>query len=168
MISRNVKNRKTQTDVTCPGCAMDLSERGATGFVKENETYCCEGCAEGTGCSCQEAVIKVKKAGNRPGNIGQRNAENTYRDKNENEKINTSGESKGMSKKSNKKQAAKPIRGDLMRDGSKAPRSQAEERPSTRAQARGRSEFRGKMNKRVNEGGQHIDRVSTTGSKGKG
>src|SRR5688572_10205176 len=142
---------------------MDLSNRAATGFVQDNETFCCQGCAEGTGCTCKDARIPVRKAGNRPGDIGQRNPENSVRDNNDNQEVSTSGVKTGMNKQESAKgPAAKTNRGDKLQDGQKAPRSQSEERPSTREQARGRSELRGKLNKRVNRGGEHIDRVSKT------
>jgi hypothetical protein len=40
---------------TCVGCGLDRSEwkgnRGQ-GVVKDGETYCCQGCADGVDCSC--------------------------------------------------------------------------------------------------------------------
>jgi hypothetical protein len=41
---------------TCPSCGMEKAEwsNPKQGFVKEEETYCCQGCAEGTGCTCSE------------------------------------------------------------------------------------------------------------------
>ena len=43
-------------EATCPNCGMLKSEwRGnrGEGYHLEGVTYCCEGCAEGTGCSCR-------------------------------------------------------------------------------------------------------------------
>src|SRR6188768_4204073 len=41
----------------CPGCAMIKNEWPGEGYTHEGETYCCQGCAEGTGCTCS-AVAK--------------------------------------------------------------------------------------------------------------
>lgn len=46
-----------QTEVqTCERCGVvksEWSENGGQGIRMENKTYCCEGCAENTGCECQ-------------------------------------------------------------------------------------------------------------------
>ena len=42
-------------DVACPGCGMPRNEwagNAGEGEKKEGRVYCCEGCAEGTGCDC--------------------------------------------------------------------------------------------------------------------
>jgi hypothetical protein len=57
-----------------------------------------------------------------------------------------------------------PSRGQSLRDGSKAPRSQSEPRDSTRQQSRGQSEFRGAMG-RQSRAGRATDRGSKTGTK---
>ena len=39
----------------CPACGMPQSEWAegeGRGFKKDGRTYCCEGCAQGTGCKC--------------------------------------------------------------------------------------------------------------------
>jgi len=36
----------------CPGCAMIKNEWPGEGYTHAGESYCCQGCAEGTGCSC--------------------------------------------------------------------------------------------------------------------
>ncbi|MDQ6632365.1 MAG: hypothetical protein M3Y82_11535 [Verrucomicrobiota bacterium] len=119
-----------QIDLTCPHCGMSLADQASEGFILNGETYCCAGCAEGTGCTC-----KISRAASLQPEI-------------------------------KKAPARQPHRGDRLPDGRKIARSQSEERPSTREQARGRSELRGKLNKRVNQNGG-VDRVSKTGSKGK-
>jgi len=43
----------------CPGCRMLKNDWPGEGYTHENETYCCQGCAEGTGCAC----INVAKPG---------------------------------------------------------------------------------------------------------
>jgi hypothetical protein len=36
----------------CPGCAMAKNEWPGEGYTHDGQTYCCQGCAEGTGCTC--------------------------------------------------------------------------------------------------------------------
>ena len=36
----------------CPGCGMVKNEWPGEGYTHDGETYCCQGCAEGTGCMC--------------------------------------------------------------------------------------------------------------------
>jgi hypothetical protein len=36
----------------CPGCGMIKNEWPGEGYTHDGETYCCQGCAEGTGCMC--------------------------------------------------------------------------------------------------------------------
>jgi hypothetical protein len=38
-------------DDKCPGCAMDI-ELGSNPTERDGHTYCCPGCANGTGCTC--------------------------------------------------------------------------------------------------------------------
>src|SRR5690348_3128890 len=47
--------RKTVTSVplpACPGCKMVKNTWPGEGYSHEGQTYCCQGCAEGTGCTC--------------------------------------------------------------------------------------------------------------------
>jgi hypothetical protein len=40
---------------TCAACGMARSEwkgNSGQGYTKEGQTYCCQGCAEGSGCTC--------------------------------------------------------------------------------------------------------------------
>jgi hypothetical protein len=37
---------------SCPGCGMVKNSWPGEGYTHEGETYCCQGCAEGTGCTC--------------------------------------------------------------------------------------------------------------------
>ncbi len=42
---------------TCPSCGMAEPEWTANqgrGFARDEQSYCCQGCAEGTGCTCKE------------------------------------------------------------------------------------------------------------------
>jgi hypothetical protein len=43
----------------CPGCGMIKNQWPGEGYTHEGETYCCQGCAEGTGCTC----VNVAKPG---------------------------------------------------------------------------------------------------------
>ena len=36
----------------CPGCAKIKNDWPGEGYTHEGETYCCQGCAESTGCTC--------------------------------------------------------------------------------------------------------------------
>jgi hypothetical protein len=40
----------------CPGCAMIKNEWPGEGYTHEGQTYCCQGCAEGTVCTCVSAA----------------------------------------------------------------------------------------------------------------
>ena len=39
----------------CPNCKMPKNEWPGEGYTFENQSYCCQGCAEGTGCTCVKA-----------------------------------------------------------------------------------------------------------------
>jgi hypothetical protein len=56
------KNDALKTSVSlpaCPGCGMLKNEWPGEGYTHGGETYCCQGCAEATGCIC----IAVKTPG---------------------------------------------------------------------------------------------------------
>lgn len=39
---------------TCPNCGMEQAEwQDSEGCEKDGATYCCQGCADGTGCTCK-------------------------------------------------------------------------------------------------------------------
>jgi hypothetical protein len=40
------------TDQNCPNCGADMGQAQKNTFSKEGDSYCCRGCAEGTGCTC--------------------------------------------------------------------------------------------------------------------
>jgi hypothetical protein len=41
------------TEEMCPRCGMQQSEwQEPEGFERNGETYCCQGCADETGCTC--------------------------------------------------------------------------------------------------------------------
>ena len=43
----------TATEQTCANCGMKQDEwRTPQGYKMDAETFCCEGCATGTGCTC--------------------------------------------------------------------------------------------------------------------
>jgi hypothetical protein len=40
---------------SCPNCGMQRQQwkgNGGQGFQRGNQTYCCQGCADNTGCTC--------------------------------------------------------------------------------------------------------------------
>lgn len=44
------------TEQNCPVCGMkktEWTENAGNGVEKDGRTYCCAGCAEGTGCTCK-------------------------------------------------------------------------------------------------------------------
>ena len=55
-IERNGKtNSLTDPSIplpACPRCAMIKNEWPGEGYTHEGESYCCQGCAEGSGCTC--------------------------------------------------------------------------------------------------------------------
>jgi hypothetical protein len=53
------KNDSSTPSPACPGCGMPKNEWPGEGYTHEGESYCCQGCAEGTGCTC----LKVPKPG---------------------------------------------------------------------------------------------------------
>jgi len=39
---------------SCPNCGMEREQwPNPQGVQVEGETYCCEGCADGSGCTCE-------------------------------------------------------------------------------------------------------------------
>jgi hypothetical protein len=41
---------------TCPNCQMSREEwqgNAGQGYEYQGQTYCCQGCGEGTGCTCR-------------------------------------------------------------------------------------------------------------------
>lgn len=165
------QNTKTRVNLACPECGMDLKKAPNGGFAKYGDTYCCQGCADGTGCTCN-AGTEVKKSFNRPGDTGWRNAENSSGDRNFNAEVDTSSRVIGEGR--DKTKPRMKSRDSSHHDSSTEPRgkrlkSHNKPRDSSRQQARGQSEERGNLAKPVgrrtsSRGG---DRVSRTGSKGK-
>ena len=50
-----VDGMESRSEDKCPGCGRALSEWPEEGFVQPSGIrYCCEGCAEGSGCTCAE------------------------------------------------------------------------------------------------------------------
>ncbi len=54
---KNIGSRKTPPRPACPGCGMIKNEWPGEGYTHEGEIHCCQGCAEGKGCTCA-AVAK--------------------------------------------------------------------------------------------------------------
>jgi hypothetical protein len=164
------QNTKARVNVACPNCGMNLQKAPNAGFAKYGDTYCCQGCADGTGCTCN-ASREVRKSFNRPGDIGWRNAENTARDKNFNAEETTSSRPIGSGNRKQSRGKRMPSR-DQREWAPRSKRLKTANKPkdSTREQARGRSEERGRMAKPAatrRAGSRGGDRISRTGSKGK-
>lgn len=157
------KQSRARVNLACPQCQMDLRKAPQAGFVKNSETYCCQGCADGTGCTCG-SPLEIPQSSSRRGDIGQRNSENTPRDKNFNGEQDTSGQVIGK-----RKRAVVPeVKSRDQRQWdprSKRLKTQNKPKDSTREQARGRSEQRGRLGRPAGSANQ--DRISRTGSKGK-
>jgi hypothetical protein len=125
MIPRNQQNRKLRINLSCPVCGMNLDNRKTQGFVVGDETFCCKGCAEGTGCTCEEPRFKSRKAGNRPGDLGQRN-------------LDAADRAKHTAASPRRRQSHETV----SRDQKKLSRGVAKKRPSTRDVSRGSADFR--------------------------
>ncbi|MGH7982893.1 MAG: hypothetical protein ACREFF_07065 [Candidatus Udaeobacter sp.] len=50
--SRRFRKSKSTLKPACPGCRMIKNDWPGEGYTHDGETYCCQGCAEGTGCMC--------------------------------------------------------------------------------------------------------------------
>jgi len=53
------QSQKSNPVPACPGCGMIKNELPGEGYTHNGQTFCCQGCAEGTGCTC----ITVGKPG---------------------------------------------------------------------------------------------------------
>lgn len=154
MIPGNQKNRKMRIDLACPTCGMNLSAKITGGFTRDGETFCCQGCADGTGCTCSIPASITRNRRRRTGVAEQREP---YSGNLSNEPSTFSDMVKGRS--SARTTSRSPSRKAGARITPKRKRGVTKQRDSTRQQARGRSEFTGSMNR----GGQ--TRLSKTGTK---
>jgi hypothetical protein len=51
---------------SCPNCGMpreDWQGNGGQGFQRGRDTYCCEGCATGRGCTCTSRSHEAGRLG---------------------------------------------------------------------------------------------------------
>jgi len=155
MIPRNQQNRKLRVDLHCPTCGMDLTDPATRGFTRDGETYCCEGCATGTGCTCARPSLRPRNP-RRIGAIEQREPGGGLAGL-----PKAASPSNGAGASSEK--AAGPRRYPTRKAGTKPvpkrKRNVTKERDSTREQSRGRSEFTGQLNKKG------AKRVAITGTK---
>ena len=47
------QSKPTGVEARCPKCGMPRDEwPDPQGFTEGGRTYCCEGCADGSGCTC--------------------------------------------------------------------------------------------------------------------
>lgn len=49
----NAKTKNAPPQPACPGCGMLKNQWPGEGYTHEGQTWCCQGCAEGTGCTCR-------------------------------------------------------------------------------------------------------------------
>ena len=140
MIPRNQKNRKTRVNLACPTCGMSLSAKATIGFTRDGETFCCQGCAEGTGCTCATPAHTTRNPRRRLGAIEQRGPGAGLT----NGSLDQSSFSQLVEGRKSAAAAARyPSRKAGARIDPKRKRSVTKERDSTRQQAQGRSEFTG-------------------------
>lgn len=52
MKMEKAQSQESSPAPACPGCGMIKNEWPGEGYTHDGETYCCQGCAEGTGCTC--------------------------------------------------------------------------------------------------------------------
>lgn len=52
---------------SCPACGMKKDTWQSKGVTKNGKTYCCQGCADGTGCTCEEPAGKSSQTRERAG-----------------------------------------------------------------------------------------------------
>jgi hypothetical protein len=72
VIGSRVQSREGQS---CPACGMARASWPDEGYVRAGVEFCCQGCAEGTGCTCvgvgrpgfSREGQKITKADPRPG-----------------------------------------------------------------------------------------------------
>ncbi len=58
------KRQGAQVIEVCPGCGKPRTEWSKPGVLVNGTSYCCQGCANGTGCKCQTAIpseFKLKR-----------------------------------------------------------------------------------------------------------
>ena len=61
-IARNESNKPNRSSRRaaqpfCPGCKMIKNDWPGEGYTQGGETFCCQGCAEGTGCTCKTVPV---------------------------------------------------------------------------------------------------------------
>jgi hypothetical protein len=49
---KNNRQNLRKPQPACPGCGMVKNDWPGEGYTYEGQSYCCQGCAEGTGCTC--------------------------------------------------------------------------------------------------------------------
>ena len=47
----------------CPGCGMIKNAWPGEGYTFQGQNYCCQGCAEGTGCTCAKVPAGFSREG---------------------------------------------------------------------------------------------------------
>ncbi len=53
---RSGGSANVQTEQACPRCGMEREDwPNEKGFRKQGQVYCCQGCADNVGCTCETA-----------------------------------------------------------------------------------------------------------------
>ena len=48
------KQKSSKTETVCANCGMAAADWPQGGYKLGSQSYCCQGCAEQTGCTCSE------------------------------------------------------------------------------------------------------------------
>ena len=48
------KQKSSNKDTVCSNCGMAAADWPQGGYKLGSQSYCCQGCAEQTGCTCSE------------------------------------------------------------------------------------------------------------------
>ena len=55
--SRDFRSKPEPQLDSCPRCGMDREDWLGEGFMRDDREYCCQGCAENTGCTCATTAL---------------------------------------------------------------------------------------------------------------
>jgi hypothetical protein len=55
--TKGSKGQSMGAPQVCAGCGMEKSEWTGQGYDLGAKRYCCEGCADGTGCTCDNPQL---------------------------------------------------------------------------------------------------------------
>lgn len=61
--NKTTAGKKSPPLPKCPGCGMVKNEWPGEGYAEGGQIYCCQGCAEGTGCTCKKLAHGFSREG---------------------------------------------------------------------------------------------------------